>query len=140
MKNSSVKPATILIVDDEEIILKTLYFDLQSQGYNVVMASDGDVALEKLKAQSFDLVISDLAMDGLAGIDLLKKVKELYPQTATLVLSGFGDWTVDFAVLEAYVDDYLLKPCQPREMHFRIRRCLQQRELRERLRHYESNK
>jgi DNA-binding NtrC family response regulator len=133
-----MKPFSILIVDDEEIVLKTLYLDLQSQGYVVSMATDADAALELLKERNFDLVISDLVMQGMSGMQLLREVKARSPETMTLVLSGFGSWTTDWRQMLEFADDFLVKPCQPQEIYFRLQRCLEWRSLKQRLATYEN--
>ncbi|MBP6941962.1 MAG: sigma-54-dependent Fis family transcriptional regulator [Syntrophorhabdaceae bacterium] len=100
----------ILVVDDEDSIRNRCVQLLQKKDYNVQGVSDGEQALFLIKKDSFSLVIADIRMPGLNGIDLLEKIKETHPDTEVVMITGYG--TVDNAVeamkLGAY--DYITKP------------------------------
>ncbi len=133
-----MKRYSILLVDDEEIVLKTMYLELQDRGYDVAMAENGDAAVEKLQAEYYDLVVTDLVMEGMNGLQLLRKVKQIRPETMTLVLTGYSDWGSSIDILREHADEYLLKPCQKEEVCFRISRCLEKLELQRKVQEYES--
>ncbi len=100
----------VLVVDDEDSIRNRCVQLLQKKGYNVQGVNDGEQALFLIKKDDFSLVIADIRMPGLNGIDLLEKIKETHPDTEVVMITGYG--TVDNAVeamkLGAY--DYITKP------------------------------
>lgn len=100
----------ILVVDDEKHVRDFLVEALKRKNYDVWMADNGKTALEMLRETSFDLVITDLKMPDLSGLEVLKCAKELYPTCVVIVITGFG--TIEGAVqamkMGAY--NYLLKP------------------------------
>lgn len=103
----------ILVVDDEMILRNFLSETLRRKGLDVVTAENGTRAIEQLKEQSFDLVITDMNMPDLTGIDVLKKTKELSPGTVVVVITAFG--TIENAVeaMRLGAFNYLLKPFSP---------------------------
>jgi DNA-binding NtrC family response regulator len=82
----------MMIVDDEETLTFSLYqsFILAQQNYEVVTASSGEEASAKLKSNRFDLVITDISMPGMSGIDLLNLIKENYPDTEVIIMTAYG--------------------------------------------------
>jgi len=128
---------SILLVDDDPLIIAGTGSDLEEKGYTVTTANSGEKAIEWLAKSSFDLVITDLVMTPMNGIDVLKKSKELNPETMVIVLTGFGDMASVIDALRSDADDYLLKPCEPDEMYFRISRCLEKLEFERKIMVYE---
>ena len=128
---------TILLVDDDPIIIIGTGRDLERNGYEVTTANDGEEAVELLNKSSFDLVLTDLVMGQIDGIGVLKKAKEINPETMVMIFTGFGDITSAIDVLRLHADDYMLKPCEPEEMYFRISRCLDNLELKRKIKAYE---
>ena len=103
--------ASILFVDDEKPILRSLRRLFQDTEYEMFFVENGDAALRFLQLQRVDLVISDMRMPGMDGHQLLRKVKELYPQTMRLILSGFAEKNRVFtSLLDGSAQMYLLKP------------------------------
>ena len=82
------KAATVLIVDDEPHICELLFRWLTAEGHECTVAFNGDMALELLEGHEFDLMISDIMMPGMSGIDLLKIVMSRYPETAVVMDRG----------------------------------------------------
>ncbi|MGD9176101.1 MAG: response regulator, partial [Desulfobacterales bacterium] len=82
---------SILLVDDDPFILEGIGADLESQGFALTEANNGDRALELLAGQKFDLVITDLVMENVDGIQVLKKAKTLHPDTMVIILTGYGN-------------------------------------------------
>ncbi len=103
----------ILVADDEALMRQFLEETLKRKGFGVDVASNGKEALAYLKTNSYDLVITDMKMPDLTGLDVLKKTKELSPQTAVLVMTAFG--TIENAVeaMRLGAFNYLLKPFTP---------------------------
>jgi DNA-binding response OmpR family regulator len=119
----------ILLVDDDPYILEGIGADLESQGFHVTKTDRGDRALQLLKENHFDLVITDLVMEDTDGLQVLKRVKELNTDIMVIILTGYGDMKSAIEALRQQADDYLLKPCESEEMFYRVNRCLEKREL-----------
>src|ERR1700688_1835645 len=100
----------ILVVDDEEVLRNLAKEVLSEEGYQVTLASSGEQAMEFLKKASFDLVIADLKMPGMDGIELLKKVKEQNKETQVILLTSHLSPTTALSSLEAGAFWYLTKP------------------------------
>ncbi len=101
----------ILVVDDEEIIRKSLEQTLLRQGYNVITAEDGETGIQKLHQKSFVVVICDLRLPGVSGVEVLAKAREIQPDAIRMILTGSGDInSVLAAVNYAQVNQILLKP------------------------------
>ena len=129
MENKDMTEASILLVDDETIILKSLTKELREEHFSVTAASNGSDAISALKAAQYDLVITDLMMDGIDGFGVLKAVKKLAPLTRVIIITGYGDVRSAIDALRLGADDFTLKPCEVEELVFRIRRCLEKRSL-----------
>lgn len=127
----------ILLVDDEEIILKSVSFDLKKEGYEVTTAQSGEEAVKRLNDNHFDLVITDLLMEGIDGIQVLKKVKELKPECLVLVLTGYGSMETAIEALRLGAFDYLLKPCNSEELLLRVARGVEYLKLQQKIKAYE---
>lgn len=133
-----MKKYTILLVDDDPFILKGIGRGLESEGYRVTTADCGQAAIELLKKSAFDLVITDLIMDEVDGIQVLKKSKEMYPESMVIILTGFSDMNSAIDALRLDADDYLLKPCEAEEVYFRVQRCLDKLELKRKIKRFYS--
>jgi DNA-binding NtrC family response regulator len=132
-----MKSKTILLVDDEAIIRKTLAGKLSDEGFTVLPADGGASALAFLATTKINLVITDLMMEGMSGIQVLEAVKANNPDTAVIILTGYGDLTSAIDALRLGADDYLLKPCDLNELLFRINKCLEEQSLKEMVQFYE---
>lgn len=132
-----MKKYQILLVDDDPFILTGIGKDLESEGYRVTTAKSGEEAVKMLDAAYFDLVVTDLVMDKTDGIQVLKKAKSINPDIKVIILTGYGDMTSAIDALRHNADDYMLKPCEPEEMKFRVSRCLEHLEFSRRIRLYE---
>ena len=128
---------SILLVDDDPFILEGIGADLESQGFELTEADSGDRALELLAEQRFDLVVTDLVMERVDGIQVLKKAKTLYPETMVIILTGYGNMASAIEALRHEADDYLLKPCESVEMLHRIHQCREKAALRQKLKLYQ---
>ncbi len=121
----------ILIVDDEKDILRALEFILSRDGYTVTTASTGEEALEKIKKEEFDLVLTDLRMEGIDGIEVLRRVKELNPLTMVVIMTAYG--TVESAVtaMKMGASDYIMKPFINEDVRMRISRLIEHKKVKE---------
>lgn len=120
----------ILIVDDEPNQLVTISRILTRQGLEVLTADNGEQALDLLRHESVDLMITDLNMPVMDGMTLLREVCDLDERPATIVLTGYG--TIQSAVdaMKHGASDYIIKPCNPDELKLVIDRQLEVQELR----------
>ncbi|MEW5815338.1 MAG: response regulator [Spirochaetota bacterium] len=124
---------TVLVVDDDRVVLEGLTKGLSLRGYNVTTVENGQKALALVKETSFDLVITDIVMDKIDGISVLKTIKELHPHCAVLILTGYGELTSAVDALRLDADDYILKPCNLEELFCRMERCFEKTALKKRL-------
>ncbi len=121
--------ATLLVADDDAAVRESLERTLAREGYTVVLAPDGQAAIERLRDGGIDLVLSDLKMPGLNGLELLREVKAISPDLDVIMLTAFG--TVEEAV-KAMKDgavDFLTKPFQRAQLVRVIRKALERRAL-----------
>jgi len=132
-----MKKYSIMLVDDDPAILEGTGQYLEEIGYEVKLANSGEMAIELLQSVHCDLVITDLVMEKVSGIEVLKTVKALRPETMGIVLTGFGDMTTAIEALRLGIDDYLLKPCSPEELVLRVSRCFERLELNRKIKSYE---
>jgi DNA-binding NtrC family response regulator len=124
----------ILVVDDDESLRWVTQAQLQQSGYDVVAAADVVSALEQIRNVPPDLVITDLKMPGLSGLDLLKEIRAGYPEIIVIMVTAFG--TVENAVeaMKAGAYDYLTKPVNVDELRLVVNRGLEHLDLREEVR------
>ena len=124
----------ILLVEDDESLRQVTHVQLEKTGYDTVAVRDVPEALEALNRLPFDLVITDLNLPGPAGLDLLKKVRDAFPETAVVLVTAFG--TVETAVeaMKTGAYDYLTKPVHPYELRTLVSRALERRQLIEEVR------
>jgi len=101
---------SILVVDDELLIRDLLYDFFQDQGWEISIADNGKKAMEILKSKDVDLLLTDIKMPEMDGLDLTGYVRENYPELPVILMTGFP--SVDSAVtaLRAKVEDYIIKP------------------------------
>ena len=114
---------SILLVDDEEIILKSLGNLLEKAGYKVSQADSAEAGLELFQENKHPLVITDLIMNGLGGVELVRRVKLLIPETQVLVITGCGEHAPTIHAMENGADGYLLKPCGRQELLQKVSDC-----------------
>lgn len=116
--------AKILIVDDEEVARLTLAEILRLEGYEINSVSSGEAAVEALRCEPYDVMILDLKMAGMSGIDVLRTVVESMPDLSVIVLTAYG--TIDTAIqaIRYRVHDYLLKPVSPDQVLESIEKAL----------------
>ncbi len=121
--------AVIVVADDEDLQRETLAGVLTKAGHRVVPASRGEAAVEAVERETVDLVITDLRMPGISGLDVVKQVKALQPDVAVVVLTAFG--TVEGAVeaMKAGAADYLSKPLDLDELELVVARALETQQL-----------
>jgi DNA-binding NtrC family response regulator len=120
---------SVLIVDDEEIIRESLSFVLTKEGYRVREAANGRIALEILREDSIDLVLTDLEMPEMKGIELLEQVTRFSPETLVVIITAYGSIDSAIAALRKGAVDYILKPVEFDELLVKVQRLLSSRRL-----------
>ncbi len=132
----------ILLVDDEELILETVGRFLEKCGYDCLPVSSGDKAWERLQKEDFDLVITDITMPGMDGIQLMKEAKKKSPNLNFIVMTGHVDEFSFVQIVEEGASDFLTKPFDMRELKAKVDRIDKEakilRELRETNEHLEA--
>jgi DNA-binding NtrC family response regulator len=119
----------ILIVDDERDIRRALEFVLSREGYSIETASNGIEAVEKLTEGAFDLVITDIKMDGLDGFGVLEKSKKISPSTPVIMMTAFGSVESAVEAMKKGAVDYIVKPFIHDEIKLTISRILEHSKL-----------
>ncbi|MBI5216856.1 MAG: sigma-54-dependent Fis family transcriptional regulator [Ignavibacteriae bacterium] len=119
----------ILVVDDEKIIRESISFILKKEGFTVTEAANGKEAYNKLLSESYDLVITDLEMPEMKGIELLDHVLHINPQALVVIITAYGSLETAIAALRKGASDYILKPIEFDELLVKIHRLLEHKKL-----------
>jgi DNA-binding response OmpR family regulator len=122
-------PVTILLVDDEESIQKLLTYPLEREGYGVVQARDGEEALARFIEAPVDLVVLDLMLPKLGGLEVCRRMRKIEGTVPIIMLTARGDEVDKVVGLEVGADDYITKPFSIREFMSRVRALLRRAQL-----------
>ena len=124
---SEISPNTpkILIVDDEMILRESLAAWLERDGYYVSAVASGEEALDLISKESFDIVFLDLKLEGMDGIEVLARIKEIDPEIPIVMITAYGSITTAVEAMKKGASDYLLKPFEPDELSMLIEKILQ---------------
>ncbi|MBI3949081.1 MAG: sigma-54-dependent Fis family transcriptional regulator, partial [Acidobacteria bacterium] len=114
----------ILLVDDDSSLRRVLEFQLHDAGYDVLTASDGRIAFDLFTANEVDLVITDIMMPEIDGVELLRRIKAMSPETSVIVITAYGsiESAVEAMKLGAY--DYITKPFEREELLLTVEKGL----------------
>lgn len=116
--------ADILVVDDDDVIRDTLC-ELLTEEHSCQTANTAEEALAKLESQSFDVVLTDISMPGLSGLELLNRVLRSYPGTPVIMISGISDQEQAQTLISRGAFDYLLKPFRLEVVEESVKRAIQ---------------
>ncbi len=119
----------ILVVDDEESIREFLEIMLKKEGYDITCAEDGKAAQELLKKKTFDMVISDMQMPNMTGMELLKHVKDISPEILFMMITAFGTAETAVEAMKIGAYDYITKPFKIDEVRINIANALRSKSL-----------
>jgi PAS domain S-box-containing protein len=122
--------ASILVVDDEMGIREACKRALVGEGYAVDLAEDGNLGLQKIKERSYDLILMDLMMPGIDGLDLIQKTNDIDPEIIIVVITGYATIETAVEATKRGAYDYLPKPFTPEVLTALVMRGLEKRELR----------
>lgn len=119
----------ILIVDDEKIVRESLFHWFEEEDYVVDTAEDGETALQKYEKEKFDLLLVDMKMPGMSGLDLLSKIKAIDKNALIILITAFASVPTAIAALKNGAYDYVTKPVDPDELAHLVKKALEQRAL-----------
>ena len=119
----------ILVVDDEEIVRESLGGWLEKDGYTVTLAPDGASAVEKLKAERWSIVVADLKMPGMDGLQVLDEAKKIQPDVAFVIMTAYATVDTAVAAMKKGAYDYLVKPFDPEELTLMMQKIVSQQSL-----------
>jgi putative AdoMet-dependent methyltransferase len=119
----------ILLVDDEPDILDVCQRILETDGYQVETAPSGDAALEQVRQRSYDLLITDIKMPGMDGLELVRTVKQIAPHIPCVIMTGFSTMDTTLEALKLGVDEYVIKPFAPEELTIAVGKALEKTNL-----------
>ncbi|MEJ2314017.1 MAG: response regulator [Nitrospirota bacterium] len=114
----------IMIIDDEKIVCDMAKISLEQEGYDVETFLSATPALERLKEEKFDVVVTDLKMKGIDGLEVLRVVKNLYPDTKVIMITAFASLDVAIEAIRGDVHDFFPKPVKIKELKESIRKAL----------------
>lgn len=129
----------ILIVDDEEIIVRLLSMSLRSDGYETFTAGSGEEGLQVFQEKSPDIVVTDIKMPGMDGLELLKKIKELDSDKEVIIVTGHGDIDSTITALQYGASDFINKPVRDEALAIALERAKNKIAIREKLEEYTEN-
>jgi DNA-binding NtrC family response regulator len=126
MKSSDYK---ILVVDDERDICRALEFLLSREGYKVSTAYSGQDALKKIEAEEFDLVITDLRMEGISGMEVLERSVAMRPAMIVIIMTAFGSVESAVEAMKKGAGDYIVKPFINEDVKMTVKRLLEHKKV-----------
>jgi len=115
----------IMVIDDEKIVGDMAKMSLEQEGYAVETFLNAAPALERLMLEKFDVVVTDLKMKGIDGMEVLKTVKERYPETKVIMITAFANLDAAIEALRNEVHDFFPKPVKLKELKASIARALE---------------
>lgn len=121
---ADIRPALLVVDNDDSRVRTGVCWQLEAEGYVVREAADGNAAWESIVDQRPDLVVLDLSVPGMSGLDLLRRLRDAGDRTAVVVLSGRSGEGDRIVGLDLSADDYLVKPFSPGELAARVRSVL----------------
>jgi putative two-component system response regulator len=126
---SEVAAARLIVVDDEEPIREVLSRILERSGYSCDSASDAAEALQVMSERDYDLLLTDMDMPGISGLDLIMQVGRDHPETATMMVTGMDDTVLAHSALDMGAYGYIIKPFEPNEVVINVANALRRRNL-----------
>src|SRR5512134_3717843 len=128
---ASAGASRLLIVDDERSMREMLSILLRRDGHDVTVATNGREAIDVLGRQPFDLVVSDVKMPDVSGVEVIRAARSVNPSIIAIMITAFGSRELIDEVGQLGVDDYVEKPFNVEVLKFRIRKELERRRLRQ---------
>ncbi|MCJ7618083.1 MAG: response regulator [Desulfobacterales bacterium] len=126
----------LLLIDDEEPIRIALGRSLRSDGYEVLTAEDGKIGIEVFKEENPSIVLTDMKMPGMDGIEVLKNIKKINPEAEVIVITGHGDIDIAIQSLQLDASDFITKPVADEALSVALKRARERLDIRRKLREY----
>ncbi len=120
---------SILIVDDEPLIRESLYEILRIDGFLAMMASNGEEALEEISNKRIDIVLTDMKLPNMNGLDLIVKIKDVSPDTEVIMITGYGSIETAVEAMKSGAYDYVTKPINDHEIKLMINKIVERKEV-----------
>jgi PAS domain S-box-containing protein len=139
MKMDRNEKTKILLIDDEESIRRLLSISLGHKGYQVITAEDGEKGIELFRQESPEIVLTDIKMPDIDGLEVLRQVKALDPEAQVIVITGHGDMESAIEALKLEASDFLNKPIRDEALMIAIKRAQDVLWMRQKLKEYTSN-
>ena len=124
------KMPRILVVDDEAAIRESLKDWLMEDGYNVALAVNGETAIKMAGTSSYDVILLDLKMPGIDGLETMRRIKEISPEVEVLMMTAYASVDTAVRAMKEGAFDYLVKPFDPDEVDLQIKKIVAHREMR----------
>ena len=121
--------ARILVVDDEEIVIRSCLRILEGNGYEIDVAHDGHDALRKVESNTYDVMILDIMMPNLGGMEVLRRIKETHPDIDVIMITGLSQIDTAVQAMKLGAFDYISKPFEPDELKLVVQRARERRQL-----------
>jgi DNA-binding NtrC family response regulator len=115
---------SIMVIDDEKIVGDMAKMSLEQEGYDVETFLNAEPALARLQEKKFDVVVTDYKMKGIDGMEVLKTVRRLYPDTKVIMITAFANLDAAIEALRSDVHDFFPKPVKIKELKASIERAL----------------
>jgi PAS domain S-box-containing protein len=129
----------IMIIDDEDSIRKVLKISLSHKGYEVITAEDGAQGIELFQRERPAIVLTDIKMPGMDGIEVLRRIKEINPETEVIVITGHGDMDMAIQSLQLDASDFITKPIVDQALSVALTRARERLDIRRQLKEYTDN-
>ena len=127
--NMSLSSPKILVIDDDFSLGRVIYYELREQGFSVETARSGEAGLELFNQQSFDAVLTDLRMKGIAGMEVLKTILQTDPNAIVIIMTAFGTMDDAMKAVRFGAADYITKPFATDQLAFVIEKALRIKRL-----------
>ncbi len=114
----------ILVVDDEKIVCDMSKIILQKEGYAVDTFTDSQLALDAIRQTRYDLVVTDLKMENVSGMDILREVNQLYPETKVIMLTAYATLDATIEAIRERIYDFFPKPVKIEELKKSVKKAL----------------
>src|SRR4029079_18938096 len=117
-----------LVVDDDKVTLELLSFQLQSEGFETITAERGTKGLEYVRENDFDILLTDLNLPDISGIEMVKRSKEISPQTEIIMITGFGSMEKAIEATKAGAFHYVEKPVDFDELFLLVQKAVERKQ------------
>ena len=121
----------ILVVDDEKIVRESLFHWFEDEGYSVDTAEDALDALKQFDKDKYDLILLDMKMPGMSGLELLSKIKEIDTDSMVIIITAFASVPTAIQALKEGAYDYVTKPVDPDELNNLVKNAIEQKSLKD---------